>query len=270
MYGGEYYYGKNYHTKKDAKREVRLPRPESEWIKIDCPAIVPMEDVEQAITLIEENKRKKNSHYAANPLLLQGLVYCPKCGEKCTIVSGYKRKDGSRKRYYTCKKQRAYNQCDGRMIDASMLDALVFDSVLEICKSKESLKAYIGGNAQTQRPKINTKKRISEKINKLAAERKTILSWFSNNLIEQKEATEKLQVIKQKEEELKKQLAKEATKEPPTVFNIDKIFKEVHSCRNDFESKRKLALSIIDKVYAERIGDIPPKFSVQISIKPIE
>ena len=270
MYGGEYYFGRVYHTKKDAKKEVKLPRPKSEWIKIDCPAIVPLEDVEKAIYLMEENKRKRNSHFATNPLLLQGFVYCPKCGQKCTIVSGYKRKDGTRKRYYTCKRQRTENQCKAKMLDASILDELVWEAVSEICKSKTNLKAYIGKKALTQKPKITTQQKISEKLNSLMAERKTILSWFSNGLIEQKEATEKLQGIKEQEEELKRKLKEEVQKEKPTVFDIDGIYKEVNSCPVDFESKRKLLLSIIDKVYAARKNDLMLDFSIQIVFKPIE
>ena len=165
MYGGEFYFGREYHTKRDATHEVKIPRPESEWIKIDCPSIVPLEYIEKAIAMIDENRKRPLGHYTTAPVLLQGLVFCPLCQRQCGVVNGVKRKISKvRSRYYYCKKRYIQEKCKARMIPAEDLDALVWDAIEQICKSESSLRAYLGSEAKEKKPKKDTKKTIEEKL----------------------------------------------------------------------------------------------------------
>ena len=274
MYGGEYYYGRYYHTKRDAKHEVRIPRQKSEWVRVKCPAIVPMETVDQAISIMEENTKRRTQHYAAKPLLLQGLVYCPSCGQKCIVQSGTldrQSKDGTRRRYYFCKARGRSQKCKARMLYATDLDDLVWNAIEQICSSPASLKEYIGQKQTAKKPKkIDKAAEINKKLAALADERKTILSWFSQSLIEQSEATAKLQAIKGREDALKEKL-EEPPEEPEPYYDVEKIVKSVRSCPVDFESKRKLLLSIVDKVYAIRTDKntfAPVRINIRIFFKP--
>ena len=280
MYAGEYYAAQYYHTKKDATHEVKIPRPSSEWIKIKCPQIVPKEDIEAAKAMIEDNKTGSRLHYTTRQFLLRGLVYCEHCGRKAQIKSGQidkKAKDGTRLRYYTCQSRNVYGEvehCPARLLPANALDELAWETIRSICENKTKLLEYVGRkHTHKKKPKTNQAKEIAAKLTRLATERRTIMSWYSQNLISQEDATDKLQSIKQQEGELKKKLSNSPKEE--TVLSASDICQRVQSCGADFESKRNVVLSIVDKVYAMRMDtkrstQIPLEIKLRIVFKNME
>lgn len=282
MYIGEFYAGRYYHTKTDATHEVRIQRPQSEWIKIEVPAIVTEEEIEKAAVLLEEHKKVIYNHYATAPVILSGLLYCEKCHHRCFVKHGRLNPDGSRARYYHCRKADRFGKmpdCNARMLPTELLDDLVWQAVEEICQSKTRLVQYIGEHRRSGRPKkvrINPAKEIQAKLSRLATERKTVMQWYSKNLIEQSEATEKLQSIRQQEEALKEKLAtvKDTDGEERKTLDAEDICREVRECAADYESRRRVLRAVVDKVYAYRTDKstslkIPYKISIRIIFKPI-
>ncbi|MCC7452321.1 MAG: recombinase family protein [Anaerolineae bacterium] len=62
-------------------RNVRVPQPESEWVRIPVPPIVSPEIWAQANAMLERN-RETASRNAKRQYLLSGLLYCAQCGRK--------------------------------------------------------------------------------------------------------------------------------------------------------------------------------------------
>jgi site-specific DNA recombinase len=280
MYAGEYHSGRIYHTNIDANHERKILRPKSEWIQIDVPAILPKADVDRAIALLEANKTGKFNKYETEPVLLQGLIYCLLCGRLCTVASGQHRQKkkkvlDNRLRYYSCKRTDYYGAksiCPARLLPARELDELVWNTLKEICKSKTSLAKYIKAKPkQTVKPPSTEK--LKAKLERLATERKTVMTWFSKNLIDQDEATEKLAAIRQQEDSIKKKLSAVAIQEPePEPIDLDGIVRAIRDCPDDVLSRREILRSIVDRVYAKRTDTnkqwrLPKSFQIKIVFK---
>ena len=102
---------------------------------------------------------------------------------------------------------------------------------------------------------IHQIKKIEESINKKKKEQNKIIEWFTDSLIDDNLAKEKLEKISKLLINLKKQ-KEELTKsvnrknKPEFIYNIFKNEKKV-----TLEEKRNLIRKIVDKVYVERIDD---------------
>ncbi len=104
-------------------------------------------------------------------------------------------------------------------------------------------------------------------------ERKTVMTWFSKNLIEQEEATERLAAIRQQEEAIKKKMVVTTPEEPEQKpLDLDEIVRSIKECPDDILSRRAILRSIVDKVYAKRTDTgkhwrLPKDFSIKIVFK---
>ena len=99
------------------------------------------------------------------------------------------------------------------------------------------------------------------------------MTWFSKNLIEQDEATEKLASIRQQEEAIKKKLsaAVNPASEPESI-DLAGIVRAIKDCPDDVLSRREILRSIVDRVYAKRTDTnrqwrLPKQFEVKIVFK---
>ena len=111
-------------------------RPESEWIKVECPAIVTPEEWDLAIEILRKNAKTSTRNGRRN-WLLQSICRCEICRE---FVMGTAR-GGSPKsphRYYFCRSRvsevaRMENkQCGCPAVRAELLEARVWEEVRNI------------------------------------------------------------------------------------------------------------------------------------------
>ena len=243
--------------KHNSPKEKNRYKDKSEWINIPIPAIIDKEQFELANKKIKENtdnssRNEKRTH------LLSRIARCT-CGR--SIYS----RTANNKDYYICasknykkKDESKYNNClTTRSMLADKVDEMFWKALSKICISKENIEKYV--NQQENNIKVDSIllqiKKIEESINKKKKEQNKIIEWFTDSLIDDNLAKEKLEKISKLLINLKKQ-KEELTKsvnrknKPEFIYNIFKNEKKV-----TLEEKRNLIRKIVDKVYVERIDD---------------
>ena len=98
------------------------------------------------------------------------------------------------------------------------------------------------------------------------------MTWFSKNLIDQDDATEKLAAIRQQEESVKKKLDAVVPEPEQSSIDLDEIVRSVRDCPDDILSRREILRSIVDRVYAKRTDTwknwrMPKEFEIKIVFK---
>lgn len=108
-------------------------RPESEWIESETPQIISLELFEAAQAQMNKNKQfqpRKTKHL----FLLQGLVYCKRCGGKC-FGHYFKTTNESARIRYKCYKNIKWitdNNCKSGSIAEKKIEPLVWDKISKI------------------------------------------------------------------------------------------------------------------------------------------
>jgi len=94
------YYGRHYFNRTDSRNGT--PRPPSQWVPFDVPAIIDEETFNTAQALLRSRNPKRMPPRVANgPTLLAGLARCGHCGAALIQNTG----KGGRYRYYTCSRK---------------------------------------------------------------------------------------------------------------------------------------------------------------------
>lgn len=243
--------------KYNSSKEKNRYKNRSEWIDIPIPAIIDKEKFELANRKIKENtdnslRNTKRIH------LLSKIAYCT-CGRSIysRVANG--------KDYYICasknykkKDESEYNKCIvSRFMLADKVDQIFWQALCKICISKKSIENYINqqkNNAKTDDIILQIKN-IEENITKKKNKQNKIIEWFSEGIIDDKLAKEKLEKtnkiltnLEKQKEKLKKSV--KIKNKPESIFNIFKNEKKI-----TLEEQRNLIIKIIDKVYIERIDN---------------
>ena len=251
-YTGRYFSNTKYHKKTGPKSYKKIPRPREEWIEMTCPAIIPAELHEKALE-IKSKKRTYKTWKKNNDIgLLQGLAYCGHCGTRIRICT-----DGKRgRRWYQCPESAPRNggKCPSRYMELPVADALFWSTLEQICTNEETLTAYIGKRADgktSAAPAQNKRQKIIKRIEKIHSERQAVMAWFSQSLLGQSEATEKLTALKAEESRLQIDLAEieKNTSAAPAEQNAPAdIVAVVRNCPPTLEARRRVVLEILEKV----------------------
>lgn len=245
-YTGHYYSNTYYHKKTGPRTSTKIPRPREEWIPMTCPAII-SEDLHKKALAVKATNRTFKSCAVLNDSLLQGLVYCAVCGRRVKLHT-------SQARWYECSGRRKFG-CPARFMKIPIADRLVWSVIARLCASTKSLTDYINSRADAECARTqSTKKRkdITARLDKLRTERKVIMSWFSQSLLNQSDATEKLRALKEEETKLQAELAE--AERPAAIDKLEPadICAAVQNCPDDFEAKRKVMLAIVERVNIAR------------------
>lgn len=240
QYTGEYYALQVYRKKVGVKKIEEIKRDSSEWIPMTCPAIISKETFQKAEEKRNRNKIQKvrETKYHA---LLQGIAYCGVCGRK--MLFQHHCDKGKEYYFYKCNSQ-LDTPCGNRTMQASIIDAVVWQELKKLCKSEKSIKTYIAQHEPPQEKVIDVKKEL-DKINQ---QRNAIMNWFSQNYISAEQCTEKLQMLKMQEERLIQD------NQPKRKTDTEKIVSAVKQKAVSFESKRNIILSVCQKVMLTRTG----------------
>ena len=240
-YSGEYYSNTVICKKTGPKSRVLKPRPKSEWIKMQCPAIVDRDTWERCQEKLTRNRQQKIRE-TKNTYLLQGLLYCANCGKKI-VLHHVNTGHGRIYHWYKCVSARRSASCGARFMRPEITDQLVWEAVKRICYNEETLKQYINQDTKDETPEI------MKKLEKIHEKRDTILSWFDSGLITEEKGTEKLKSLKIEEQNLKNRL-----KNTKTPFCLDKIVKQTKKDGVSAAERRNILLQIVDRITIQRIG----------------
>ena len=267
MYTGTFYAHRIYHFKTGLKTEKKVIRPKEEWIEMSCPAIINRETYEEVQQLM--NKNKKFSHKPKHhPHLLQGLAYCGKCGHALSVRRGSKNTPR-----YTCWRQSnvtgSHPGCGAKSMLCEPIDETFWALLENICKSPKKLEAYVKASTpdtpEEYAHALDEQKR-QEKLEKIKAERRAVMSWFSQQLLSHTEATERLEALKKAENKLMQQNI--SVKPKASQIDYRAVCEAVSVCAKNAQTRQGLVRRIIEKVVISRmdnaIGAKNYKLDIQI------
>jgi len=122
----ETYAGTHHFNRRDSR--TGRPRPPSEWVAIDVPAIIGPETFNAARALLQSRAPKCTPPRVVNtPTLLAGIARCGHCGAALIQNTG----KGGQYRYYACsrKLKQGHLACTGMRMPMEKLDDLVIGEV---------------------------------------------------------------------------------------------------------------------------------------------
>ena len=239
QYTGDYYALKVYRKKTAANKVKDIPRDKSEWIPMQCPAIISKETFAQAEEKRHRNRTQKvrETRYSA---ILQGVVYCGVCGRKMFCQHFVdKNKDYY---FYKCNSKRD-TKCENRIMRADIIDAVVWEALCKLCKSERAIKIY-AAKQKPQERQID----VAKELQRINDQRAAVTNWFTQNYITAEQATEKLQELLRKEKSLQAQAVKKDDIDAAKIRDTMKPRKET------FAEKRAALLAVCQKVYLIRGG----------------
>ena len=120
------YYGEHFYNRTDSV--AKKPRPQSEWVKVDVPAIISRADFDAVQNKLRANRPSETPpQIVSGPSLLVGLAKCDLCGGAMTLRTG---KSG-RYKYLTCCAQatKGKTACEGQSIRMDFVDEIVLSEV---------------------------------------------------------------------------------------------------------------------------------------------
>ena len=249
MYTGEYWSNKIYHKHVGNVKEERIQRDEKDWIRMEAPAIIDKDTFAKVRQKLTANRNAVvRWHYSQS--LLQGILYCPYCGRRKTLLT-----DGKQhKRYYTCVKRQGDTHiiCHTRHAEVVYTDMLFWEVLAEICRSENTLKDYIEKKYGTKLTKAGAKNdKLKERLRSIVCEKEVVMGWFSDGLLSQEQATQKLAALKAEETKLNAKIVESDPQHVPEI-DLPEIVDKIKNCPLDVESKRAVILEYIDKVYFVR------------------
>lgn len=269
-YTGRYFANALYHKKTGPNTYARIPRPQEEWIEMTCPQIIDEDMHEKALSVKSTKRTFKTWKPDSHPGLLQGLAYCGKCGGRIYITrSGQQNKV----KYYMCNfvSPRRGKTCDTRYMMVSLTDDIFWEALKDACQDEKKLLAYINrrkGTEEAAPPQQKRRHDLTERLEKIQAERKAIMGWFSSSLLSQAEATEKLGALKDEESRIKETLADmDLSKAKPDKMAAADICAVINNCPDDLDARRKAVLDTIEKVNITRLDDnYGPQYMIDFDI----
>lgn len=254
MYTGEYYAYMNYHKKVSAKQFEYIRRDPSEWIPMTCPAIIDRETFEKADAKLHRNKTQK-IHETDHIALFAGVLYCASCGRKMMPTWNSKRTH----RFYQCFSKIKKTPCNNHVVGVDVLDTLVWQELVRVCRNETLLKKYINQNQPKQKDETDA---VKKELNAIETKRQAIMNWFSANLITADESTAKLQALKKQEQYLQEKLTIKK-QDIPTTDIVKDARKKITQ-----EEKRNFILQHIQKVIVLR-KDFVSRYDVDLDISII-
>ena len=260
MYTGSYFSNVTYHKKVGPKKEERIQRPAKEWIPMTCPRIIEDSVFEEAQQRIEHNRTYRTWHRIDFTCLLQGIAFCGNCGRALSIINNNASRRRKAARYYACvahaPKTKPYN-CGARYMSIDVVDEIFWKTLEGACEDVDSFHAYVGDAASDAIPtRIREREHLQAQLDKAQGERKAVMTWFSQSLISQDEATGKLSTLKHKIEELEKRMdAIEQQESASNQPDAEAICKLVSTCPPDIESRRAVVLAVVERVYIQRLDN---------------
>ncbi len=265
---------------KKIKKSSRKLRPESEWVKYKCPAII-----DQSLFDKVQDRLKQNKKYASrnkkNSYLLSGLVKCT-CG--ITRVG----QKGGKHLYYRCA-DRIYNyplpaKCKEGSINVKVLDDLVWKNIVKLVRNEglihKQAERWLSRKQFSNQEEDANINGAEDRLARLAEEEKKYLRAFGAELVSYEVFEVQMKDLNNRKQRLQNEIA-----EQKTIQSQDNSLSElniVELCKKaiekishwDFSKKEQLLRKIIDKVVASQglavvKGYIPVESeNINVAFKP--
>jgi site-specific DNA recombinase len=203
-YLGRWYYRKTKSVKNpETGRQKSIPRPRSEWLMIEVPAIV-----DQALFDLVQKRRKQNritmGKHAKNFYLLSGLLLCGECGK--SIAGATNKTKSGKQSFYVCiahhAPQRHGYYCDTQRVKVEVIDTAVWGWIKPILlspeKLAESLAIYQGKQKDEHQPLLSMIEANEAKLEALHVEKDRLIKAYSQGILSLDEiATQKTALDKE-------------------------------------------------------------------------
>ena len=239
-------------------KNARRKRPEEEWIPLSVPQIISESDFELAQERLKKNKAL-SSRNTVIPGLLQGLIICGICGQPY-----YKRteRDATKIRgYYYCRAnaQKSYKKCPNKSIRQEVIDAHVFEEVLQLLQTPSLIQHELvrRANESSNLKEVEQQEIILKKeLAKLSHECDRLLDAYQKGVIELDELKKRNTNLESQrrsfEKEMKgwqaQRLNMNANFEVHALFNATlENIKTKGNCLT-FDEKRKLVRLLVEQV----------------------
>jgi len=249
------------------------------WIEIPVPAFIEESQFCRAQELLASNKA-----YAARntkrPSILQGLLVCKKCG-----LPLYKKARGQHS-YYCCrsKLERKLPSCGAKNIRQDILDALVWDEVIDLLKNPELITSELNKRAH-EYSKTDLQKGKPEELNlelrRIIIQRDKLLDAYQQTeCLSMDEFRKRMQNLNKQKDKIEKALENHKASEimqkshHEMLMTLDQCVASINKSSNilGIGEKQKILRLLIDEII---LGDdevlikhsIPLNKSVQIEEK---
>ncbi|SEM74247.1 recombinase family protein [Lihuaxuella thermophila] len=245
---------------KDPEERVSMRlRPEEEWIKIPCPAIIDETTFHHAQKLLSESRRrwaKKSKH----PYLLSGLL---RCGDCKNTMTGRKAKNWGKYVFqYTDRKNfsGAKNPGCGRSVSCEKLDHHVWEQIVNWLNQPDEIAvaaASITDNPNSKSIEEADLERLEKEIEKARAGRKRLFKMFQEEPDLEAEIRQEIRELKEREDELIRQIhdLKDHKKQNDEICYTYELMKEAAEHylvkgTDDltFEDKRELIRQVVREI----------------------
>ena len=261
-------------------RKIEL-RPESEWIPVQIPAIIDEVTWHAAQKQLQANKNLSKRNLKSD-YLLNGLIYCARCGKKMTVK--HSGKSTNPISYYVCLTQTSTSyiyldgeKCMARRVPTTLLDELVWDKLCELTKNAQLIIQYTQ-NLDTPYSLTNLKTkltRLNDTEKKIYTQKETIIRWYRQQIIGNADAEKQLDEINKQLMDIsitKKKLNDELNFLLPqnSAVNLAASIKHFFNDSYYEENERRRAVcTVLERVIVERIDTTyakrsSPEFAVDL------
>ena len=266
VYIGEAHWGKSYATipekpiitdkYRKTKKSSRKNRPESEWFIVPVPPIIDKVQFERVQSKTRQNFELCNRN-RKNQYLLAGKIWCI-CGKRRAGEGPQKGKH----LYYRCSSRvNAFplkSECIEKGINARIVDSLIWDGVAAIMSEPEKMLEQTKRYINTDRKEINqvdTNAFVKE-IEKLKMQADRYNKAYGAELLTIEQLKQYISPIKERISVLETQIQNNMQNQTenaiiiPSEEQINECAREAtdHFNQLDFEGKREIILTVIDKV----------------------
>jgi site-specific DNA recombinase len=196
-----------------------------------------------------------------------GILRCARCGSPM-VGSGSPRKNGFIKAY-KCTGRTTYGQCDMRIVNEKRIDEVVLKNMWDV----EQFKGLFKLPSKPTGDNGSEIKKIEKELEALKNRKKRFHLAFADGAIELSELNDYLKEDKQREEELKNQLASLSTVSDSVAWSMETLtphlerIKDTWPLIKDEQAKRQFLHSLFTSI---TIDVLPGKYNPEPIITQIE
>jgi site-specific DNA recombinase len=282
VYKGDFFANRNYQIKTGEFHESGKPkktskfRPESEWIRVEVPAIVTPEEWQAAQEALAHNAKRSSRNFRKRAWLLAGLIKCQTCQSFTfsAVVGNTKRNP---RRYYGCASRRSQKArmlktaCYTPYVNADELERRVWEEIESVIYDPSLIIRRLE-QREIEEHTLSYQEQlafIDKQLADIAKEREKFEVAFQRDIYTLDEFAEKMGDIRGKLKVLEISRAKLETKLAEThsiedqkrvvLAALAKIKAEVDRASKDgqqpqeipFDLKRKILALIVDVIWVD-------------------
>jgi len=243
--------------KKICRQKARKDRPIEDWIPLQVPAIIEIQLLEAAKSVLAENS-KNSSRNTRELSLLQGLIVCGECGHPF-----YKkvRARGTKKTgYYCCSYRMKGGDCKIDSIHLQEFDDKIWDEIINLLKNPELIEKEIARRASESQELIKSQRKrqdVEKELLRLTKARNKLLDAYQDGeCLDLNELKHRMKTLTQQKNRLESELnALEAEnigyqKVLDMRENIDLFVSSINGSKSklSIKEKQKVLRLLIDEI----------------------